>query len=254
MTLSREGLICGPSSGMALRGLHAFLADKQAAGRLQDLADPVTSEVACAFLCCDLPYQYLDTYFQKADPQVFNPNWNHNFLHIDQGPCNPLWELIMPEVAKKISLRLCRNGPRVPCANTGNRTASCCASLNDDALGILDLRQPDAFASEHAVGSINTSLPSLSCGMVSPFADLTVLETQHHNLQQMAQDCCLMGRLRRGRGILAVCYNGETTRLAASVLRAAGVEAFSLRGGFHAITVAAAGASCGTVGRAMGMV
>lgn len=69
MTLSREGLICGPSSGMALRGLHAFLADKQAAGRLQDLADPVTSEVACAFLCCDLPYQYLDTYFQKADPR-----------------------------------------------------------------------------------------------------------------------------------------------------------------------------------------
>lgn len=60
MLLSREGLICGPSSGMALQGLLDFLEDEKAGGRLQPHAEADTGDVSCVFLCCDLPYQYMD--------------------------------------------------------------------------------------------------------------------------------------------------------------------------------------------------
>ena len=40
MELSRAGLICGPSSGFNLKGLHKFLARRKEAGTLKDLAGP----------------------------------------------------------------------------------------------------------------------------------------------------------------------------------------------------------------------
>ena len=73
MLLSREGLICGPSSGMALKGLIQFLQRAKSEGRLQDLADPDSGEISCVFPCADLPYQYMDTYFKKLGEQDFHP-------------------------------------------------------------------------------------------------------------------------------------------------------------------------------------
>jgi hypothetical protein len=72
MQLSREGLICGPSSGMALQGLFDFLQKNKEQGTLQDLAgdDGTTS---CVFLCCDLPFQYLNDYFIKLGEDQFPP-------------------------------------------------------------------------------------------------------------------------------------------------------------------------------------
>jgi hypothetical protein len=72
MQLSREGLICGPSSGMALQGLFNVLQKYKDQGNLQDLAgdDGITS---CVFLCCDLPFQYLNDYFTKLGEDHFHP-------------------------------------------------------------------------------------------------------------------------------------------------------------------------------------
>jgi hypothetical protein len=71
MLLSREGLICGPSSGEALQGLLQYLAEMKRLGKLGDLADESTKEISCVFTCCDLPYQYLPSYFEKLDADEF---------------------------------------------------------------------------------------------------------------------------------------------------------------------------------------
>jgi cysteine synthase len=73
MQLSREGLIAGPSSGEALRGLLDYIGQIKEAGELAQLADDDTGEVSCVFICCDLPYQYLPGYFQKLGADEFPP-------------------------------------------------------------------------------------------------------------------------------------------------------------------------------------
>lgn len=76
MHLSREGLISGPSSGEALQGLLDYVGNLKAQGKLQDLANRDTGELSCVFTCSDLPYQYLDEYFNKLDESEFPPIFN----------------------------------------------------------------------------------------------------------------------------------------------------------------------------------
>lgn len=76
MQLSREGIIAGPSSGQALRGLLKYLQRAKDAGKLQELANPLNGEISCVFICCDLPYQYMDGYFQKLGEEKFPPIYN----------------------------------------------------------------------------------------------------------------------------------------------------------------------------------
>jgi cysteine synthase len=73
MLLSRENLICGPSSGMTLEGLFEFLSQAKAAGTLHEYAEPDTGEVSCVFVCCDLPYQYIDGYYERLEEADFPP-------------------------------------------------------------------------------------------------------------------------------------------------------------------------------------
>ena len=70
LQLSREGLICGPSSGLNLRGLLNYLEKQKAAEKLGDLAGE-DGESHCVFLCCDLPYQYMDDYYTKLGEEHF---------------------------------------------------------------------------------------------------------------------------------------------------------------------------------------
>lgn len=76
MSLSQEGLICGPSSGMNLIGLFRFLQKAKDKGELHRYADAATGEVSCVFVCCDLPYQYLDGYFARLEDADFPPVTN----------------------------------------------------------------------------------------------------------------------------------------------------------------------------------
>jgi hypothetical protein len=70
LSLCREGLVCGPSSGFNLKGLYQFLAARKADGSLAQLAGE-DGEIHCVFLCCDLPYQYINEYFDKLGPEYF---------------------------------------------------------------------------------------------------------------------------------------------------------------------------------------
>lgn len=73
MLLSREGLVCGPSSGMGLKGLFQFLQRAKDDGKLSEFADSETGEISCVFVCCDLPQQYLDGYFTRLGEEDFHP-------------------------------------------------------------------------------------------------------------------------------------------------------------------------------------
>jgi cysteine synthase len=77
MLLSRQGIVCGPSSGFNLQGLLNYLQSRKNTGTMHDLrARNASGEIHCVFLCCDLPYQYIDDYFEKTDDQDFHPILN----------------------------------------------------------------------------------------------------------------------------------------------------------------------------------
>lgn len=72
LSLCRNGIVCGPSSGFNLQGLFSFIESRKAAGTLSELAGD-DGEIHCVFLCCDLPYQYIGEYFDKLGETYF-PN------------------------------------------------------------------------------------------------------------------------------------------------------------------------------------
>jgi cysteine synthase len=75
LTLCRNGLLCGPSSGFNLQGLFNFLAKRKAEDTLAGLRGE-DGIVHAVFLCCDLPYQYIGEYFDKLEPENFPPITN----------------------------------------------------------------------------------------------------------------------------------------------------------------------------------
>lgn len=82
LDLCRHGLICGPSSGFNLQGLYQCIEKLKVAGSLGDLANR-DGEIHCVFLCCDLPYQYINEYFDKLGDDYFPTI--HNQVTCDQG-------------------------------------------------------------------------------------------------------------------------------------------------------------------------
>lgn len=119
MQLSREGIIAGPSSGQALKGILDYVGRLKGTGELVQLADPLTGEVSCVFTCSDLPYQYLPMYFQKLGPEEFPsiqnevcftpfvavPNCNSNpsqiLLQCDQFKHDERW-ILDPAAAERL--------------------------------------------------------------------------------------------------------------------------------------------------------
>lgn len=72
LELCRNGLVCGPSSGFNLKGLYQYIDKQKADGTLSKIAG-ADGLINCVFLCCDLPYQYVNEYFEKLDDACFPP-------------------------------------------------------------------------------------------------------------------------------------------------------------------------------------
>lgn len=72
LDLTRQGIVCGPSSGFTLQGLFQRLQKHKDEGTLAKLAGP-SGEINCVFMCCDLPFQYINEYFEKLGPEKFKP-------------------------------------------------------------------------------------------------------------------------------------------------------------------------------------
>lgn len=84
LELSRQGIVCGPSSGITLKGLFQRIEKMKQEGTLSQIAGP-DGEVHCVFMCSDLPYQYLNEYFATLGPEKFRPLRNE--VRILQWTC-----------------------------------------------------------------------------------------------------------------------------------------------------------------------
>ncbi|KAJ7683215.1 tryptophan synthase beta subunit-like PLP-dependent enzyme [Mycena rosella] len=89
LALCRNGLLVGPSSGLALLGLFKFLDKKKAAGELDTLRNG-DGNIPCVFICCDQPFQLIG-----VDPYNYNVDWEitpataHEMLASPAAPASP---------------------------------------------------------------------------------------------------------------------------------------------------------------------
>ncbi|KAI1767914.1 tryptophan synthase beta subunit-like PLP-dependent enzyme [Hypoxylon sp. FL1150] len=219
LDLCREGIVCGPSSGFNLKGLNQFIEKHKAAGTLRDIAGE-DGEVHCVFLCCDLPYQYINEYFDKLSTEHFPPITNESLTKVDLYRYDEAWE-------KDAAVAL-------PSFLDVKRVAHHDVTVLKQGATIIDLRQPDDFQEFSLPGSIN--LPFANPSHVSPFSDPVVLETLWLRLEDYfsaPRDDLIP--LPQDKRVLLLCYDGDSSRVATSVLRAKGYEAESVRGGFRAL-------------------
>ncbi|KAJ5731179.1 uncharacterized protein N7483_005687, partial [Penicillium malachiteum] len=222
LKLCREGLVCGPSSGFNLQGLFQMIEKRKAAGTLADLAgsDGMTH---CVFLCCDLPYQYIEEYFQKLTPEQFPPIRNERLAKVDLHRYDESWERDALEVLPQVY--------RAPRSLAESQLSE--ITLRPQKR-VIDLRQAADFQAWHLPESISLPLTSVGSRTASPFSDPAVLEAQWVELERIFGDDRLVPDLGPHH-VLVVCYDGDTARVATSVLRAKGLQADSVRGGFHAL-------------------
>ncbi|KAF4885428.1 Cysteine synthase B [Colletotrichum fructicola] len=197
MRLSREGLICGPSSGEALHGLLEYIAMLNQTNNLGQLRDGKTGEVSCVFTCSDLPYQYLPIYNQKLGAGEFPPIENEILLQCDQNRHDERWILNARKAASvifgtaelqsvqkdalRVSIETVEKVPvQVPpkgrswisfivnllFSEKQRADVNCCShhtrNLISPSVLVLDLRSPSAFKAQHIPGSSSVPLVGLT--------------------------------------------------------------------------------------------
>ncbi|EMT66274.1 tryptophan synthase beta subunit-like PLP-dependent enzyme [Fusarium oxysporum II5] len=237
LDLCRNGIVCGPSSGFNLKGLYQLIEKRKAEGTLSDLAGP-DGTINCVFLCCDLPYQYINEYFDKLGESYFPSIKNKDLLEVDLYRYDEKWERSASEaldaffdVDRGALLDMVLADPKIGSVNTVD-LQSILRSKQDTT--IIDLRQPDDFSMFHLPGAVN--MPFVQDGTPSPFSDAKLLESLWKNLDgAFKAPGAEVQSLLSGRRVLLTCYDGDSARVATSVLRAKGYEADSIRGGFQAL-------------------
>ncbi|KAI1498878.1 cysteine synthase [Biscogniauxia marginata] len=238
MRLSREGLICGPSSGEALCGLMKYLNSIEAAGELRGLADPTTGEINCVFTCSDLPYQYIDGYFQRLGEEEFPRIENEILLDCDQYRYDERWEM-QPEEATRLIVaapRLDNQHISVTHNDKGEERREIVSTnntRNKGSLIVIDLRAPEDYLISHVPQSTSLPLPGINPGIKDLFGDSGMIQAFWTRLHQLFDENSKM--LCNASPVLVLCYDGEVARLATSILRARGVEAHSVLGGYTAL-------------------
>ncbi|KAF5562063.1 cysteine synthase A [Fusarium phyllophilum] len=237
LDLCRNGIVCGPSSGFNLKGLYQLIEKRKTEGTLSDLAGP-DGTINCVFLCCDLPYQYINEYFDKLGESYFPSIKNEDLLKVDLYRYDEKWERSASEaldaffdVDRGALLDMVLADPKIGSVNTVD-LQSILRSKQDTT--IIDLRQPDDFNMFHLPSAV--SMPFVRDGTPSPFSDAKLLESLWKNLEEAFKTPgAELQSLLSGRRILLTCYDGDSARVATSVLRAKGYEADSIRGGFQAL-------------------
>lgn len=99
---------------------------------------------------------------------------------------------------------------------------------------IVDLRQREDFEEFSLPGSVN--FPLVTTDTRHPFADPSVLATLWRKLDSTlgSENPEICSQLK-GKRSLILCYDGDSARVATSVLRAKGYSADSMRGGIEAL-------------------
>lgn len=225
LDLCRQGIVCGPSSGFNLQGLYNLIEKRKAAGNLSELANP-NGEIHCVFLCCDLPYQYINEYFDKLGDKYFPEIHNEALTKVDLYRYDDRWEKEAPVILRQYF--------DIDGALAGSLTPITSKVVPKPSVSVIDLRQPLDFQDFHLPGSVN--LPFVNEETVSPFSDPQVLEDLWKKLEATFKTPSQeIKSLIEGKQILLLCYDGDSARVATSVLNAKGYDSSNLKGGFKAL-------------------
>lgn len=215
--LTRDGIVCGPSSGFNLVGLTRYLQSRKEAGTLDQLRGQ-DGKIDCVFIACDLPFQYLNEYFDKVPASEFHPIQDERLAAVDTYRYDDGWEL---DPQSNYLDEICRGSDSM----------------------LVDLRR-EQFGNDSVPKTQNvlrTPLTTLETDQTSPFYDSSILERQWTELAQLFDRKRSKGPLEeldklQGRTAIVVCHGGDTARMATSILRANGVVAWSIKGGAKAWT------------------
>ncbi|KAF8876923.1 tryptophan synthase beta subunit-like PLP-dependent enzyme [Infundibulicybe gibba] len=190
LDLNRNGLLCGPSSGLARTGLYNFLKQRKQDGTLDSLRSEDGS-INCVFMCCDLPYQYIDEYVEILGEEAFPPIRDLNLLDVDRYTYHPEAELTAYETYKKLS-------------------------SSKNAL-VIDIN--------HLPNSISLDISHVN--QPNPFYDSNTMVDQWTKLNtRLSQNDAEFGQGLQNKTVVVVCYTGNTSKIGASVLRNRGIDAF----------------------------
>lgn len=105
----------------------------------------------------------------------------------------------------------------------------------------LDLRCQCKNSAPPVALAVKIPLHPLTPDTTNPFYDPITLEHQWTELDSLygpkshPEGPSVEGAELRGKRVYLLCWTGETSRVCSSIMRANGVEAFSVGGGFQAI-------------------
>ncbi|KAJ5567184.1 hypothetical protein N7535_006490 [Penicillium sp. DV-2018c] len=233
--LSREGIVCGPSSGMQYTALLRFLKEKISSQSLQSLQGP-DGLTHCVFLACDLPYQYLDEYFDRLGAEHFPTIENEFLLDVDTYSYESIWEVLASDLPTVLGMEITNPQANGSVAYPEQKGATKSVKELSAFLPttIIDLRAASDYGESHIEQSINISLQSLSSETESPWKNPKILKQQWEELDGRLSQCrCSI--VPETNRVLLICYEGAVSRIAASILRAKDVEALCLRGGYKGL-------------------
>ncbi|KAG9091149.1 hypothetical protein FS749_016768 [Ceratobasidium sp. UAMH 11750] len=228
LDLCRTGLLGGPSSGLAYVGLLKYLQRQKENGGLAKLRNE-RGTISCAFIVCDLPYQYIGEYVSKLGESAFPPIHNAELLNVDTYPYGVDWKISAKTAQRKIS------SYRAPITPPSSPTPSK-ASMDEDvkAVVVIDLRE---VGSRPALNVSNVQhFPVCSKSSPNPFSNPSTLarEWKLMDSQLGTAEYGVLGKDLKEKVVILVCYEGHTSSVGASVLRSRGVEAYWVEGGMNA--------------------
>jgi rhodanese-related sulfurtransferase len=155
-------------------------------------------------------------------------------LSCDLDKYDERWELTPEQTTKMLSHEPRTKRGLLPCARPFCRRKPSCNSSRPSKITLLDLRQKQDFDKEHTCGSLSSPLKQLTERTGDIFSDSNALRMHWANLKaKMIDEAKRLGS--KSSSLIVLCYDGETSRLAVSILRAQGYTAFSVFGGYPAL-------------------
>jgi rhodanese-related sulfurtransferase len=101
---------------------------------------------------------------------------------------------------------------------------------------VIDIRNPTDFQNGSLEGAKNVPFDTVRTDVASPFDDVAILESQWLEMNERVSRNFENELNEHVDSVVTICYNGESARLLTSILRAHGVEAYSVKGGFSSLT------------------
>jgi cysteine synthase/rhodanese-related sulfurtransferase len=203
--LCRYGLLVGPSSGFALRGLFNYLSKAKEQNKLSELKNE-NGEIICVFIACDSPFPYLNEYFEYLDedlfPEVENEELLNNEIQVNkkmQFSDVSEYEITVDEAFKESF----EDNPK----KVWNQLLNDGTAKVKENIVIVDTRNKDDFEHFHIPNAMN----------------IDYLELENNTGKYLSA--------LRDKKVIAICYRGNTSKLATSILRNSNIEAYTVKGG-----------------------